>query len=110
MSNLDTSIVNRQWASRPDDERFTSLHALHSHTHYQRLHSREAVVSSRSLEAMPIAGDTGGLQLIGPKGGAVIPTHAAFGQLAALAGAPAGYLRTLPAALAADNLYSGDRA
>ncbi len=106
MSTLDTSIVNRQWASRPDDERFVNLPSLLDHVAYQKAHSRSVVVSSRSLEAQPCS-DGRGLQLIGPNGGAVIPTHAAFGQLATLAGAPAGYLRSLPAALAADNLNYG---
>jgi hypothetical protein len=37
----------------------------------------------------------------------VLPTHWSFGQLASLVGAPSGYLRDLPAPLAAINLQHG---
>ncbi len=48
-----------------------------------------------------------GLAIVGPTGAAYRPSHHAFSQLSALAGAPAGYLRSLPAAMAADCLNYG---
>jgi len=100
--------ASRQWATRPDDERFTSLLDMRDHFEALRANSRAGVVPSRQLRAL--AGDDSehkSLLIQGPQGNAVAPTHYAFGQLAALAGAPAGYLRSLPAELAADNLNYG---
>src|SRR3546814_18873204 len=37
----------------------------------------------------------------------VAPTHWSFGQLCSLVGAPSGYLRQLPAALAGTNMQNG---
>ena len=48
-----------------------------------------------------------GLALVSKAGHAYRPSHHAFSQLSALAGAPAGYLRSLPAAMAADCLNYG---
>ncbi len=48
-----------------------------------------------------------GLTVQGTSGVAYSPSNWSFGQLAALAGAPAGYLRTLPSAIAADALNYG---
>lgn len=105
----DSSILteaSRQWATRPSDERFCSLHELHEHLQAQRERSRAIVVSSRRISAQPCT-DNRGLQILGPSGNAFAPTHHAFGQLATLAGAPAGYLRTLPAPMAADCINYG---
>lgn len=98
--------ASKQWANRPDDERFTSLHDMHDHFVHVRNNSRSVVVNSRQLTAYPTA-DNKGLLIEGPSGHAYAPTHSAFGQLAILSGAPAGYLRGLPAPLAADCLNYG---
>ena len=45
--------------------------------------------------------------MIGAQGASALLTHHAFGQLATLSKAPANYLRTLPATLAAQNLNHG---
>jgi hypothetical protein len=106
MTNL--MQASHQWATRPDDERFASLTDLHAHCEKVRGYSRARVVSSRRLTAEPVGGnDTKALAIVGPDGSAIAPTNWAFGQLASLAGAPAAYLRKLPAALAADNLNFG---
>lgn len=101
--------ASRQWATRPADERFTSLHELQDHFHRVRDTSKAVVVSSHQIEAQPDPADTGhkGLVVVGPNGGAFSPTHWAFGQLAQLSEAPAGYLRTLPAPIAADCINYG---
>lgn len=99
--------ASRQWSTRPDDERFTDLHSMLTHLRTMRTHSREAVTSSRSLRAVPTGEGHKGLVIEGPNGNPVAPSNYAFGQLAQLAGAPAGYLRTLPAPVAADCINYG---
>jgi len=104
MTTLDQA--SKQWATRPDDERFTSLLAMQAHFAEQRANSREMVVSSRRIHAEPQA-DNKGLLITGPNGHAYAPTHWSFGQLAQLAEAPAGYLRSLPSPIAADCINYG---
>jgi hypothetical protein len=93
--------------NRPADERFISLDDMQTTLDASRANSRALVVSSRALRVAPIADHPHGLVVTGPNGGAVAPTHWAFGQLAQRAGAPAGYLRELPAPIAADCLNYG---
>lgn len=100
------TAASRQWASRPDDQRFISLTELQSHSHRVRDNSRSVVVSSRKIEAAPTE-DNRGLLISGPNGHAYNPTHFSFGQLSSLIAAPAGYLRKLPAPIAADCLNYG---
>jgi hypothetical protein len=113
MSLANTSTLtaaSAQWASRPNDERFVNLIDLAAHCDAQRRRSAGKVVSSRSVTCEPVANAEGrnvGLTVIGKAGNAAAPTHFAFGQLANLAGAPAGYLRTLDPALAADCVNFG---
>lgn len=104
---MELMHANKQWSSRPADERFTSLLDMQSHFSTQRLQSRAATVSTRGLTAQPMEGVQNGLQIVGPGGNGFAPTNWAFGQLAALAEAPAGYLRTMPAAIASDCLNYG---
>ena len=105
---MEIVTASNQWAKRPDDERFESLTALGAYCRYQREKSRSYVVSSRKVKAVP---DTdapiSGLQIVGPNGHGYVPTHWSFGQLSNLAGAPAGYLRNLPAPIAADCINYG---
>lgn len=104
------TAVNTQWASRPADQRFLSLLDMQDHVEAIRRASRGAVVSSRSIQAAPAEDNVAkGLKLIGDAGVPYDLTHWSFGQVAGLAGAPAGYLRTLPAPLAADALNYGLR-
>ncbi len=103
---MELMQANRQWSSRPADERFTSLPAMADHFATLRANSRAVVCPSRKLEAVPDA-DHKGLSIQGPNGHAYAPTHYAFGQLASLAGAPSDYLRRIPADIAADCLNYG---
>lgn len=106
----DSSILmqaSNQWATRPNDERFTSLHAMLDHFQQQRRQSRAVVTSSRGISLKPVGEDHKGLALVSPNGLEFAPTNWAFGQLAALAESPAGYLRTLPSELAADCVNYG---
>lgn len=97
--------ASKQWATRPAEERYTSLTAMSAHFHAQRAITRAAVVSSRKLRAVPDGAD--GLLIEGPNGYGFAPTNWAMGQAAQLVGAPAAYLRTLPAPVAADCLNYG---
>jgi hypothetical protein len=99
--------ASHEWSSRPEDQRFTSLIDLADHCERARTFSTAKVVSTRSIEARPVEGDSRALMIVGPNGSALAPTNWAFGQLAARAGAPSGYLRDLPAPLAADCINYG---
>lgn len=107
MSTITTA--SQQWASRPDDERFTSLIDLSDHFRRIRELSASKTVTTRQISVEPVEGQRNGLQVVGPNGNGYAPTHWSFGQLASLAKAPAGYLRTLPGPLAADNINYGLR-
>jgi hypothetical protein len=98
--------ASAQWSSRPSDERYTSLTAMLEHFRAIRNTSRAVTVSTRAIEVQPEP-DNKGLQVFGPQGHGFAPTNWAFGQLAQLAEAPAGYLRTLPSPLAADCVNYG---
>lgn len=104
---FNSMSVNRQWASRPADQRFVSLIDLHEAVSAARANSAAKILSSRAITCQPVDGDNFGLQCVGPNGGAVGFTNWSFGQLARLSGAPADYLRSLPAPLAADNINYG---
>ena len=99
--------ASRQWANRPADQRFTSLIELNDSVNFFRSHAASKVLPSRSLECVPVEEDHKALQVVGPNGAPVNVTNWAFGQISARAGAPASYLRTLPAPLAADNINYG---
>jgi hypothetical protein len=92
------TAASTQWATRPADQRFTSLTALHAHVSTVRDRSHAKALSSRALTAVPVDGDHRVLAVVGPNGGPVDVTHWAFTQLAQRAGAPAGYLRESPGA------------
>ena len=101
--------ASQQWASRPADQRFLSLPALYESARESRKNSIASVVSTRQIEVQPHPGDpTKGITIAGEHGLAD-PTHWSFGQLASLAGAPASYLRKLPAPIVADAMNYGLR-
>jgi hypothetical protein len=105
---MELTQASRQWASRPYDERFLSLNELAVKVSRQRSMSRAPVVASKALTVVPHKEDPKqGIQVVGPAGNPVTPTNWSFGQLATLSGAPAGYLRTLPAPLVADCMNYG---
>lgn len=100
--------ASNQWATRPSDERFTSLLEMQKHFEQVRNSCREHTVDMKTLHVAPLsAEDETGLQLLGSQGIGYVPTHWAFSQLCYRAGAPADYLRSLPASLASDNINYG---
>src|SRR5690348_15751256 len=97
--------VSSEWFSRPDDERYLSLSELHAAVRARAERATARTVESRAVrvEASRDVGER--LALIVPgRAAPVAPTHWSFGQLCGLVGAPSGYLRKLPAPLAAINL------
>jgi hypothetical protein len=102
------SRVSSEWFSRPDDERFLSLSELASAVRGRSERSRTRVVETAQIHVEANRNDPERLALILPGTEApVTPTHWSFGQLASQVGAPAAYLRQLPAPLAAINLQYG---
>jgi len=112
------SHLASNYANRPEDERFDTLEELvaFANTDCQGMTSR--VVDTHKLNIVGkfdqenISQGELRVEYDCPKTGAVIssePTNWSAGQLATLAGAPAGYIKDLPAPLAADCLTWGLR-
>jgi len=100
--------VSSEWFSRPDDERYLSLTALHEAVRSRAENAAARTVESRAVRVEASRDDADRLALIVPgRDAPVAPTHWSFGQLCSLVGAPASYLRQLPAPLAGINLQHG---
>ncbi|WP_316859151.1 DUF932 domain-containing protein [uncultured Cohaesibacter sp.] len=100
--------VSSEWFSRPDDERYLSLDTLAEAVRTRAEHSRSRVVESAAIHVEASRDNPERLSLMLPGANApTAPTHWSFGQLASQVGAPAAYLRQLPAALAGINLQYG---
>ncbi|MCO6180894.1 DUF932 domain-containing protein [Ciceribacter sp. RN22] len=100
--------VSSEWFSRPDDQRFLSLADLAQTVRDRSERSRTRVVESELIHVEASRSHPERLGLILPGADTpVAPTHWSFGQLASLIGAPAAYLRQLPAALAGINMQYG---
>ena len=100
--------VSSEWFSRPPDERYLSLSDLFSAVRGRTERSKTRTVESAAIRVEAGRDDAERLRLILPGSDAPIaPTHWTFGQLASLVGAPAAYLRELPAPLAGINLQYG---
>ncbi len=101
MSNNMTA--HSQYSNRPADERFDSLTAMHAAAVLDRARSGEKSITFGDVAI--VAGDTG-VRLASAKGEAEF-THWSFGQFCREVGAPAAYLRELPAPIVADALNHG---
>lgn len=102
---MNLFLANKQWSTRPDDERFTSLEDLHQAcSDYAATAIERPDVPISTLRTEVVDGE---VQLVGRKGIPARLTNWAFGQLAARVAAPASYLRELPATLAVQNLNHG---
>ncbi len=100
--------VSSEWFNRPADERYLSLSELMAAVKGRADRSRTRTVESAAVRVEASRDDTERLDLVLPGSDAPIaPTHRSFGQLAALVGAPAAYLRQLPAPLTGINLQYG---
>ena len=96
--------ANRQWATRPADERFENLETLYEAT---RAYADTAVESDVKWGELRVENVDGDVQLIGTQQRPAVLTNWAFGQLASRVKAPAEYLSRLPATLAAQNINFG---
>ncbi|MCC8963746.1 hypothetical protein H8A95_15860 [Bradyrhizobium sp. Pear76] len=97
--------ANSQWSSRPADERFGSLKAMHqAATSFKT----SAIVEEIKTNALRVAAQGSELVLhAGRDVPAAALTNWSFSQLASRASAPTAYLKNLPAKLAADCLNHG---
>jgi hypothetical protein len=106
VSTVSAYTAHREWASRPPDERYASVHELYEAARARRARTEERVIDTGDFRTEAV--DTGALTLRTSSRTAAL-THWSFGQLATIAGAPPNYLRTLPASIAADALNYGLR-
>jgi hypothetical protein len=104
----NVSRVSSEWFSRPDDEKFLSLTDLYDNVRTRAERATTRIVESRSVRVEAKSDNPERLTLFVPGEDMLIaPTNWSFGQLSSLVGAPASYLRSLPAALAGINLQHG---
>ncbi len=100
--------VSSEWFSRPADERYLSLSDLFAAVYGRTERSRTRTVESAAIRVEASREAAERLALVLPSSEMpVAPTHWSFGQMASLVGAPAAYLRQLPAPLAGINLQHG---
>ena len=101
---MELMQANRQWASRPADERFTSLDDMFYFAAGLRDASRQLTYSSRKIELRPLEDESHkDLAIYGQADTPYCPTHWAFGQLAKISGGlSARDLRKLPAEIVCD--------
>jgi hypothetical protein len=100
------NTVSNQWASRPDDQKFTSLSALREQVAAWAEASKPHNIDPRGFEATSDADGLliqhADLPVLGTR-----PTNYGFSDVCSLVGAPSRYLAKLPAELAANNLNHG---
>jgi hypothetical protein len=100
--------VASEWFSRPSDERYLSLSDLFAAVRGRTECSRTRTIESAAIRMQADRDDAERLLLAMPgSDNPVAMTHWSFSQLATLVGAPAAYLRLLPAPLAGINLQYG---
>ena len=102
---LNLFAASTQWSTRPDDERFWTLSDAYRATKDYADNAR--VAAGIPYSTLRTEAKDGEIVLVGSKDIPARLSHWAFGQLASRVGAPAGYLRQLPATLAAQNLNHG---
>lgn len=101
---MELMNAHEQWKTRPDDERYPSVQAAHTAALQYKDSATEKECSMGDLRA---EASNGSVVVYGKQGIRATVSNWAFGQLATRAGAPSGYLRGLPATLAAQNINHG---
>ena len=100
--------VSSEWFSRPDDERYLSLTELHAAVRGRSERATARTVETKALRVEASRDSAERLALLVPgRDEPIAPTHWSYGQLCSLVGAPASYMRQLPAPLAGINLQHG---
>src|SRR5215212_6192609 len=105
VSAVTAYSAHREWASRPPDERYASVHALYEAARARRQRIEERTIDTGEFRTE--ADDTDDLVIRESSGRTAALTHWSFGQLATIAGAPPTYLRTLPAEIASSAINYG---
>src|SRR5437762_9774652 len=105
VSAVTAYTAHREWASRPPDERFASVHALYNAARARRQRIAERTIETGTFRTEAL--DTDDLVICESSGRTAALTHWSFGQLATIATAPPQYLRSLPAAIASDAINHG---
>lgn len=100
---MNITSAQSNWYERPADERFSTLSALREAAGRDKAECIARAVPVADVRAKAI----GQTVVLNGKTNAASLSNWSFGQVAAIAGAPSGYLRTLPASLAADCLNHG---
>lgn len=90
MSLLSSQAPSREYATRPDDERFPSVAALVDNAQHQRDLSKEIEYNVKDLAFL--ANEHNDIRMQSPRGIAKL-THWAFGQACRILEAPAAFLR-----------------
>src|SRR5262245_45592512 len=106
VSAVTAYSAHREWASRPPDERYASVHALYEAARARRMRIEERTVETGEFRTEAVDDD---LAFRETSGRTAASTHWSFGQLASIAGAPPNYLRMLPAAIASEAINFGLR-
>lgn len=99
--------ASHQWATRPDDERFESIHAA---ILAARLRRQQSAIATIDTERVRVEASEGDLRLVGETGQPASLTHYVVGQLVRMCGGTkpgADYIRSVPATLAAQCLNHG---
>lgn len=103
------SMAGVNWSRRGDDSKFLTMEALRDSVDSRKTECWTATPQLRDLR-VTAENNQVSINVFDPTIGerqALLPTNWGFGQLAQFAKAPAAYLRTLPAELAAINLQWG---
>jgi hypothetical protein len=103
METMTLTQANREWATRPADERVADLQQLHDKALAQRAAAAEKDVP---FDTLRVESHEDNLYLTRGTGASKL-TNWAFTQLAQRVAAPAEYLSGLPGTLAAQNLNHG---
>ena len=102
--------ASNEWANRPDDQRFLTLHDLEMATGKRKAQSHSVVCDT---DQAVILGDDVHYMVQAvlvdrdQEQHVIQPTNWGFNQLCQLAGAPPSYMRTLPPSFLANNLNWG---
>lgn len=105
MASSNLMAAHSQWADRPADERFWTLGDMMQATELARLNASTARKPLSELDTVAVGDEVALRNRVAQKN--VRISHYAFGQLCGIAGAPAAYLRSLPAEIAAPALSTG---
>jgi len=95
MTSADVATAaQRQYFSRPADQKFSTLDELYASVQARRMHALE--LESDVIDLRAYQSDDRGV-VFNVKGEQMAPTHWAFGQTCSMIGAPAAYLRKVAA-------------